>query len=239
MERENVNSYKKVLSCRSVVIRHLPIIPSFINKETTSLCNNSNISGRSRLTACRDDKSYLMGFTLIELLVVVLIIGILAAVALPQYQKAVEKSKATQALTLLKSVGQAAEVYYLANGTDFSSFSELSLDIPFTVSTPVRDASTEGLSNGQWTLEIEPVSALGVINLIMTRLEGKYQGAGFFIALQTTSGHSSDVEIYCFERKNGATHLFDASLKPGEYCVNLMKGNFNQETSATRIYKLS
>jgi prepilin-type N-terminal cleavage/methylation domain-containing protein len=70
------------------------------------------------------------GFTLIEMLVVVLIIGILSSVALPQYKKAVQKARATEAIQAGKSWGVAQRVYELEYGHYTSDLNELSVKIP-------------------------------------------------------------------------------------------------------------
>jgi len=69
-------------------------------------------------------------FTLIELLVVVLIIGILAAVALPQYKMAVWKSRFATYRALADSLVSSARAYHLANGSWPSQLDELDVEMP-------------------------------------------------------------------------------------------------------------
>ncbi len=175
------------------------------------------------------------GFTLIELLVVVLIIGILAAVALPQYTKAVEKSRAAQALAVLKSFGQAYQAYYLANGTYASRFDQLDVDMKgWTENEKWLSASLDTRSNGDWSLQILN-DTYGNKGIYVGRLTGTYKGAGFAIyAIRLNNGETDN--IVCLERTCMGV-LFEKNA--GDYCKKLFHATLaSSQEGCVRTYTM-
>lgn len=173
------------------------------------------------------------GFTLIELLVVVLIIGILASVAMPQYNKAVEKSRATQALAILKSLYAAQETYYMANGSYATSFDELDLSVPWTGTTKWFTLGHDTRANENWSLQIYN-DGMGNCAIYLGRISGEYKGTGFTIGLSGNNGQDNGV-LFCGERKSiGISYEKEA----GSYCVQIFGGTKVFEDPGLRRYRL-
>ncbi len=87
---------------------------------------------RFPLTTCGNDvaRGYLRGFTLIELLVVVLVIGILSAIALPQYQKAVARARFATVKATARTLADVENLYYLDNGEFTFDVQNLAVQLP-------------------------------------------------------------------------------------------------------------
>ena len=178
------------------------------------------------------------GFTLIELLVVVLIIGILAAVALPQYTKTVEKSKATQAWVVLNAFYQSYVRYYLENGERATHIEDLDVDMPWTeykAFTGNGTYPTIARSNKDWTVELYKNSD-GLAGVCMGRLAGEYAGGGFckFLLVPKSYTWCEKDKIYCVEREGGAGVLFQKNR--GDYCKKMFGGTFKTGVVAMFSY---
>lgn len=133
------------------------------------------------------------GFTLIELLVVVLIIGILSAIALPQYTTAVEKARATEAITLMSNIRQSADRYKMQMG-EFpanNDFGVLDIEVP-------DEENTTGAQTRNFTF---------------TTLRST-NGTSQFAVIAARRNTANSYFLYSITDTNGASHRYCGSAVP-------------------------
>jgi len=221
MQKENVGQVQPDVEIRVV-------IPEGCNRGSSThplFCRKTTNDKRGRFpieTLGNDGIFYNnKAFTLIELLVVVLIIGILAAVALPQYEKAVWKSRAANMQTFLRNVENAQQAYYLANATQATELDELAVSFEgFTAGTVLGGSSEAPIKAYNDMFEIR----LGASNSTAYFISGKYKGCGFSV--------NKMGEWKCNE--------WDAYYKTaGGFCQKIMKaGELVREEKNVRAYAM-
>jgi prepilin-type N-terminal cleavage/methylation domain-containing protein len=168
------------------------------------------------------------GFTLVELLVVVLIIGILAAIALPQYQITVMKTKFATMMIMSKPLSEAFERYYLVNGAyplQTPSFSIL--DIQVTGTTPVvSDDSIRVVKSGNAEITIDYLYISK--DLILYLREGTLYPLAYGVWLKKDPSRPGKHYCFALQSHKTANKVCQSAGGTSDGTELLWKGDYNR-----------
>ena len=134
------------------------------------------------------------GFTLIELLVVIIIIGILAAIALPSFLNQAAKARQSEAKTYVGSANRSQQAYYLEKQQFAPSLTTLALGVPTT--TENYNYSTDGSTKGNTGLNARAISAAAPIGT-----DVKAYGGAVNVATPQSGGEATTLAALCEAEK--------------------------------------
>ena len=157
-------------------------------------------------------------FTLIELLVVVLILGVLSAIALPQYRKTVNKTRATEARIAIRTINDAMKSYYLANGSYPVSLDMLDVGIGSFGTVTVGTDQKQGFTLTNWSILPQQVSSSGVLQPIS---EYQLRGNNIDAIVSVTVGSEGPYSCYGQDCKDVASSRV---------------GTYHEQTSSSAAY---
>ena len=156
------------------------------------------------------------GFTLLELLVVVVIIGLLAAIALPQYQLAVDKAEFAKYQSMVSSLRDAYDEYVMLHGQGTKNFEDLSFSIPDSFTVVANFFTTNCISNDNMWCCMSDYKYVDSSNSWSAKIYCGKKDADFSIIyyqnLYNTQGEKMDRRGLCIAKQNNtrANRLCDS-----------------------------